>query len=73
MLTADRLIEIGFEKKEIQGSVYYDKDNYILKPELGKWLTCANHDGTIITTLLIIETEQELEKHFLESTTKNLK
>jgi hypothetical protein len=53
--------------------VYYDKDDYILKSELGKRLTCANHEGIIITTLLVIATEQELEKHYLESTSKNLK
>jgi hypothetical protein len=73
MITAARLIELGFEKKEISGSVYYAKDDYILKSELVKWLTCANHEGIIITTLLVIATEQELEKHYLESTSKNLK
>ena len=73
MLKAERLIELGFEKKKISGSVYYDKEDYILKSELGRWLTCANHEGIIITTLLVIDTEQELEKHYLESTGKNLK
>lgn len=73
MITAERLIKLGFDKKEIDGSVFYDKENYILKPELGQWLICANHNGTIVTTKLVIETEAELENHYLESTGKNLK
>ena len=73
MITAERLIELGFEKKKINKSEFYNNENYILKPELGQWLICANHAGTIVTTKLVIETEAELERHYLESTGRNLK
>jgi hypothetical protein len=73
MITAKKLIKLGFERKEIQGQEYYEKENYILKSELGKWLICSRDDGIITTTLFVIETEKELEKHYKESTKKSLK
>lgn len=72
MITAKRLTQLGFEKKEMHDSVFYNKENYILKPELGQWLICANHNGTIITTKLLIETEIELAKNYFESTGNKL-
>ena len=72
MLTANRVIELSFEKKEFNGKVYYERRNFILKPEAGGLLFCANHNGTIITTLLVIQTEFELAALYHQAISENL-
>jgi len=72
MLTRDRLIKLHFEEREMLGQIYFESNGFILKPELGKWLFCAEHDGYIIATMLWIETELELATIYYQSTQKNL-
>ncbi len=72
MLTRDRLIELHFEERKMLEQIYFVNKGFILKPELGKWLFCAEHDGYIITTMLWIETEFELATIYYQSTQINL-
>ena len=71
-ITANRLLELKFEEKESNGCQYFERNNFILKPELGCWLFCANHNGYIVTTLLVIQTELELASLYHQSVKTNL-
>ncbi len=71
-LTSERLIELFFTRKTLGIYEYYEKNNFILKPELGQWLFCANHNGTIVTTLLVIQSEIELAMLYHWATSSNL-
>ena len=72
LLTEQRLLELSFIKKGNNSDEYFEKNNFILKPELGLWLFCANHNGIIVTTLLVIETELELAMLYSKSTKLNI-
>ncbi|MDY0090840.1 MAG: hypothetical protein RBR78_10815 [Flavobacteriaceae bacterium] len=61
VLTAQKLKGLSFIEKERKGEKYYDQDGFILKRMNNVWLFCAEHSGEIITTLLYIETEKQLE------------
>lgn len=71
-LTQHRLIELNFTQKANSGESYFERNKFILKPTLGKWLFCAEHGGYIVTTLLYIETELELAMLYKQSTNSNL-
>lgn len=71
-LTIEKLKIFSFTERECSGQKYYERNGFILKPELGKWVFCAEHSGYIITTLLYIETELELAMLYKQSTNKNL-
>ena len=72
MLTEERLNELGFDRRILNGEPYFIRNGFILKTELGKWLLCAEHSGYIVTTLLWIETEMELAMLYNKSTNSNL-
>jgi hypothetical protein len=71
-LTTEKLKEFSFIERECEGHKYYERNGFILKPTLGKWLFCAEHSGYIVTTLLYIETELELAMLYKQSTHSNL-
>ena len=72
ILTSERLIELSFIQKSFGETIYFEKNNFILKEELGQWLFCANHNSVIVTTLLVIKTEVELAMLYNWSTNNNL-
>jgi hypothetical protein len=67
------LEQLGFKVTPINGTIVYDLNGYKLKPELGSWLIIGEHDGLYLTGLEVIDTVDELEKHYLESTGNHLK
>ena len=75
MLTAASLIEFGFGKKKRSGHDYYELDKYVLIPVLGNYCLISSNFNNILTTgtFPVIQTVEDLKKHYLESTGKNLK
>lgn len=75
IITAASLIEFGFVKKVSGGHDYYELDKYVLIPVLGNyWLISSNFNNILTTvTFPVIQTVEDLKRHYLESTGKNLK
>lgn len=67
------LEQLGFKATPINGIIVYDLNGYKLKQELGSWLILGGNCGINITGLQVIDTVEELEKHYYESTGKILK
>jgi len=67
MITKEKLLDFGFVEKNNRANTYYEKNSFILLPELGKWFICANHSGLILSDLTWIETIVELKKAYFES------
>lgn len=74
MIIATSLFKLGFEKKVIGGHVYYVLDKYSLIPVLGDyWLISFNFNNILTTgTFPVIQKAEELKRHNLESTGKNI-
>jgi hypothetical protein len=72
-ITEKYLEDIGFEVTVVGGAVVYDLNGYKLKPELGSWLIIGENSGIDLTGLEVIDTVEELEKHYIESTGNQLK
>lgn len=74
MITVKRLLDLGFNEKIIDGHNYYELDKYILIPVLGNyWLISSNHDRILTTgEFPVIQTIDELQRHYFESTGKNI-
>ncbi len=71
-ISADILIQLGFEMKSSESHIYYEKNGYILALDFGVWKICSNESGQILTTNLYIENIDELNRHYKETTGKNI-
>jgi len=65
--------KIGFKTTETKGSLVYEFSSYKSKPELGSRLIIGENGGIDLTGLEVINTIEELERHYFESTETHLK
>jgi hypothetical protein len=74
MITVQRLLDLGFVKMVSDGHNYYELNKYILIPVLGDfWLISSNFDKILTTgDFPVIQTVDELKRHYLESIGMNL-
>lgn len=66
MLTAKRLVELGFKRKTEKETVYFENDKLCLFLTAGVWALGSNY-GALATSNIYIETEEELIKFIKES------
>lgn len=74
MITVQRLLNLGFVEKVSDGHFYYELNKYILIPVLGSyWLISSNHDNILTSgDFPVIQKFEELQRHFFESTGRNI-
>jgi hypothetical protein len=72
MITVETLLNIGFHEVFENGQPFYMLNGYGLKPQAGSWLIISNNNGQLVTGLSVIDTIDELRKHYNESTGQKL-
>ncbi|MEO6174036.1 MAG: hypothetical protein ABIP27_02690 [Flavobacterium circumlabens] len=68
MINSEKLEKLGFIKQQNKNEIIYYKGNYGLKYESNNWLIIAKHSGQDLTGMNVIETVEDLKKHYSEST-----
>ena len=71
-ISTDILTEFGFKEKFENSHYYYEKNGYILVPDLGVWKICSIISGQILMTNLCIDKVGELLRNYKEVTGKDL-
>ncbi len=61
-LTAKRLLELGFEQRQQQGNVYFEKNKFCLFLVNGVW-SVGSDFGALATSNTYVTTEEELIKY----------
>lgn len=62
MITKEKLLELGYAKKEVSGTLYFEKGKIILVyRDNGVWEFCANQ-GNIVSGGMVISTFSELNE-----------
>lgn len=65
-ITEEQLVLRGFVKKQSSFGAYYVLDNFGVVKNF-KWQVCNCHTGRPLSTLLYVETMEELEKQISDS------